>query len=446
MVSRIANTLGAGSGSRTLQSLLIAVLLLGQCGCGLLYKHRVETAVGTLWTNGNLQLARQYQEDLRWMKEGLQQVLPNNSEGIGSTSILLVQNDDDRIIHEDQIRTAGWYNHTFSLIRFTPTPPAEKLLLQNQPDPEEHRTLLHELAHHFTSDDQRIRSTWWLAEAIACSLEISYLDPQGKFQVPPLHPMQYQIARSALSNLGRANFTKLARQVISENWLGFYRDDGDLAKRYAISWAIFWTLQGQQQGTLEQRLDAVLKLEDEQIIEQIPAVIQAITPAIQTQLQQHLEQDHHRRWAIDQALRGYRIHGPRILEAIDLELASADPEGHAWAWSSATRLLLRPRSRLDRVTRNDWLQRIEQQLVSGSLEVKLAICTDFPEYRWASTLLPRLIDLLESSDGNLRSAAAAALSRASQHPTIINPHFWKFAPESERAVEVSDWRSWQQNQ
>lgn len=445
MVSRIADTLPAGTGARTLLALLIAVLLLGQCGCGLLYKHRVETAVGTLWTNGNLQLARQYQEDLRWMKEGLQQVLPNNSEGIGSTSILLVQNDDDRIIHEDQTRTAGWYNHTLSLIQFTPTPPAEKLLLPNQPDPKEHRTLLHELAHHFTSDDQRIRSTWWLAEAIACSLEISYLDAQGQFQVPPLHPMQYQIARSALSNLGRANFTQLARRIISENWHGFYRDDGDLAKRYAIAWALFWTLQGQQQGTLEQRLDEVLKLEDEQIIEQIPAVIQAITPSLQTQLREHLEQDHHSRWVIDQALRGYRIDGQRLLEAIDLELASADPEGQVWAWSSATRLILRSRSRLNRVTRNDWLQRIEQQLISGSLEVKLAICTNFPEYRMAPTLYPRLIDLLESSDGNLRSAAATALSRVSSHPTIINPHFWKFAPESKRAVEVSDWRSWQQN-
>lgn len=445
MVSRIADTPAAGTVSRALQTLLVTILLLGQCGCGLLYKHRVETAVGTLWTNGNLQLARKYQEDLRWMKEGLQQVLPKNSEGIGSTSILLVQNDDDHIIHEDQIRTAGWYNHTFSLIQFTPTPPVEKLLLQNQPDPKEHCTLLHELAHHFTSDDQRIRSTWWLAEAIACSLEISYLDPKGQFQVPPLHPMQYQIARSALSDLGRANFTQLARQIISENWHGFYRDDGDLARRYAISWALFWTLQGQQQGTLEQRLDAVLKLEDGQIIEQIPAVIQAITPSLQTQLQQHLEQDHHRRWVIDQALGGYRIHGQRLLEAIDLELASADPEGKAWAWSSATRLILRPRSRLNRVTRNDWLQRIEQQLVSGSLEVKLAICTDFPDYRIAPNLYPRLIDLLESSDGNLRSAAATALSRVSSHPTIINPHFWKFAPESKRAVEVSDWRSWQQN-
>ncbi|MDE0958294.1 MAG: hypothetical protein OSB12_06640 [Planctomycetota bacterium] len=444
-MSRIADTLPAGTGARTLLALLIAVLLLGQCGCGLLYKHRVETAVGTLWTNGNLQLARQYQEDLRWMKEGLQQVLPNNSEGIGSTSILLVQNDDDRIIHEDQTRTAGWYNHTLSLIQFTPTPPAEKLLLPNQPDPKEHRTLLHELAHHFTSDDQRIRSTWWLAEAIACSLEISYLDAQGQFQVPPLHPMQYQIARSALSNLGRANFTQLARRIISENWHGFYRDDGDLAKRYAIAWALFWTLQGQQQGTLEQRLDEVLKLEDEQIIEQIPAVIQAITPSLQTQLREHLEQDHHSRWVIDQALRGYRIDGQRLLEAIDLELASADPEGQVWAWSSATRLILRSRSRLNRVTRNDWLQRIEQQLISGSLEVKLAICTNFPEYRMAPNLYPRLIDLLESSDGNLRSAAATALSRVSSHPTIINPHFWKFAPESKRAVEVSDWRSWQQN-
>ncbi len=127
MVSRIADTPAAGTVSRALQTFLVTILLLGQCGCGLLYKHRVETAVGTLWTNGNLQLARKYQEDLRWMKEGLQQVLPKNSEGIGSTSILLVQNDDDHIIHEDQIRTAGWYNHTFSLIQFTPTPPVEKI-------------------------------------------------------------------------------------------------------------------------------------------------------------------------------------------------------------------------------------------------------------------------------------------------------------------------------
>ncbi|MDE0959956.1 MAG: hypothetical protein OSB09_04180, partial [Planctomycetota bacterium] len=425
-----------------LLSVLLSVLLLVQCGCGILYKHRVETAVGTLWTNGNLQLARQYQQDLRWMKEGLQQVLPNQSSRVGSASILLGQNDHQRIIREDQIRTAGWYNHALSLIQFTPTPPAENLLLQQQPDPDGNRTLLHELAHHFTSDDPRIRSTWWIAEAVACSLEISYIDQHGQFQVPPLNPVQYQVARSTLSDLGRVDFTELTQQVISENWLGFYRDDGDLACRYAISWALFWTLQGQQTGRLEDRLEAVLNLEEKQILEQIPAVIEAITPSLQSQLAQHIEESRHRRWVIDQALSGYRINGRKLLEAIELELASSDPEGHVWAWSSVTRLLFRPRSRLNRNTRNDWIQQIGQQLESGPPEVQLAICTNAADFRWDSSLLPHLIDLLENSNGDLRSAAASALSRASQHPTIINPHFWKFAPPADRAVEIADWRSW----
>jgi HEAT repeat protein len=76
------------------------------------------------------------------------------------------------------------------------------------------------------------------------------------------------------------------------------------------------------------------------------------------------------------------------------------------------------------------------------MEVRQAICTAIPEYRWADQLIPALIELLETDRAELRAAAAAALSRISRHPTIVNPAFWISAAESDRSREIEEWRTW----
>lgn len=425
---------------RWLATGLLVMLLPSICGCGVFYKHRLETPVGPLWTNGDIETARRYQKDLGWMKAGLCERLPIITTGVGSASILLKTEDRNRIIREDEIRTAGWYNHALSLIQFTPSSPADRILLQRQPDPFGHRTLLHELTHHYTAGDSRIRSKWWLTEAISCSMESSFLDHRGQFQVPPLHPLQYRKAREVLSDLGRARFTEFAEEIVSESWLGFYRNDGEIPARYAISWAILWTLQDQMSGTHETRLLAVIGLKKDQIVARIPDVIEAITPSLSTQYRRYLESDRYRRWAIDQWLLDDRIDGRAILAAIEVELL--DSLASAWAWSCTTNLILRTRSRLDRKTRSEWQQRIIEQLESGTMEVRQAICTAIPEYRWADQLIPALIELLETDRAELRAAAAAALSRISRHPTIVNPAFWISAAESDRSREIGEWRTW----
>ncbi len=53
-----------------------------------------------------------------------------------------------------------------------------------------------------------------------------------------------------------------------------------------------------------------------------------------------------------------------------------------------------------------------------------------------------LVELLEEEEGELRAAAAMALSRISNHPTIVNPAFWINAPAKERDREVTEWRLW----
>lgn len=426
---------------RWLSSGLWVLLLFSLCGCGAFYKHRLETPVGPLWSNGDIETALRYQKDLGWMKAGLCERLPIITAGVGSASILLETEDSNRIIREDEVRTAGWYNHALSLIQFAPASAADKILLQRQPDPNGHRTLLHELTHHFTAGERRIRSRWWLTEAISCSMESSFLDHHGQFQVPPLHPLQYRKAREVLSDLGRARFTEFAEELVSESWLGFYRNDGEIPARYAISWAILWTLQDQMSGTHEERLLAVVGLKKDQIVARIPDVIEAITPSLSTQYRRYLESEHYRRWAIDQWLLDNRIDGHAILAAIEAELL--DSLSSPWAWACTTRLILRTRSRLDRKTRIEWQQRVIEQLESGTVEVKLAICGAIPEYRWAAELIPALIDLLETKRGDLRAAAAAALSRISQHPTIVNPAFWISAAEDDRSKEIGEWRAWQ---
>jgi DNA-binding transcriptional MerR regulator len=271
-------------------------------------------------------------------------------------------------------------------------------------------------------------------------MESSFLDHRGQFQVPPLHPLQYRKAREVLSDLGRARFTEFAEEIVSESWLGFYRNDGEISARYAISWAILWTLQDQMSGTHETRLLAVIGLKKDQIVARIPDVIEAITPSLSTQYRRYLESDRYRRWAIDQWLLDDRIDGRAILAAIEVEMV--DSLASAWAWSRTTNLILRTRSRLDRNTRSELQQRIIEQLESGTMEVRQAICTAIPEYRWADQLIPALIELLETDRAELRAAAAAALSRISRHPTIVNPAFWISAAESDRSREIGEWRTW----
>ena len=53
-----------------------------------------------------------------------------------------------------------------------------------------------------------------------------------------------------------------------------------------------------------------------------------------------------------------------------------------------------------------------------------------------------LVDLPPEEDGELRAAAAMALSRVSNHPTIVNPAFWINAPAKERDREVTEWKLW----
>ncbi len=433
------------NGRNRLPGVLILMMLLGSlCGCSAFYRHKLDTPAGTLWTNVDLQLARSYQHDLVWMRDGLQQTLPRISAEVGPASILLGNHSPDHIVREDEVRTAGWYNHAFSIIRLTP--PWESLLDPNHfnSEPNGQRTLLHELAHHFTEGDPRIRSNWWLSEAIACSLEVAHIDPHGQFQVPPVHPGYYREARTALSELGRNRFLNLATELLSSNWINYYRKDEEVTRRYAVSWAIFWTLFHQQEGTYEPRLEEVLQLDSEQIIDQIPAVIDALTPSLSSQLREYFSDPRFCCWSVDQSLRGSRPAVREILPIIEKELER--DENCRWAWACATRLIHRSRLRIDRASRDSWRERISEQLASGSTETQLAICHAFPEYFSAGSLTPGLIDLLESADGSVRHAAATVLARSSRHPTVLNPSFWQKGIESDRAREVAGWRSWYQDQ
>ncbi len=433
------------SGFNRLPGVLLLLSLLGSlCGCSAFYRHKLDTPAGTLWTNVDLQLARSYQHDLGWMRDGLRQTLPQISAEVGPASILLGNHPPDHIVREDEVRTAGWYNHAFSIIRLTP--PWESKLSPDHfsSEPDGQRTLLHELAHHFTEGHPRIRSNWWLSEAIACSLEVAHIDPHGQFQVPPIHPGYYREARNTLSRLGRSRFSDLARKLLDSNWIDYYRKDEEVTRRYAISWAIFWTLYQQQQGDYEQRLEALLQLEADQITAQIPAVIDALTPSLSSRLREYFSDPRYCCWSVDQSLRSSRPAVREILPVIEQELER--DEKCQWAWACATRLIHRSRLRIDRAARDSWRERIAEQLASGSPQIQLAICHAFPEYFSAGILTPRLIDLLESTDGAVRLAAVMVLSRSSRHPTVLNPSFWQEGTASDRASEVAGWRTWYQSQ
>ncbi|MGE4620055.1 MAG: hypothetical protein AAEJ04_09640, partial [Planctomycetota bacterium] len=101
--------------------LFICLQILLTTGCGLIYQHRLETPAGTIWTNDDISNARKYQTDLAWMQHGLKELLPKTSRNIGSATILIdtQQRHENRIVHEQEVHTAGWYNRILSLVRFT---------------------------------------------------------------------------------------------------------------------------------------------------------------------------------------------------------------------------------------------------------------------------------------------------------------------------------------
>ncbi|MGE4620369.1 MAG: hypothetical protein AAEJ04_11240, partial [Planctomycetota bacterium] len=317
---------------------------------------------------------------------------------------------------------------------------AETQFLSQESDPPRHGTLLHELTHHFTADQPGLQSRWWLTEAFACYFETAFPAPDGRFILPPLHIENYRSSRAKLREIGQQKFSKLIEQIVAANWLEFYRNDGDAPLRYAISWSILWTLQQQMSGELEDRLLQVAQLDNQEILDRIESVIQAITPPISSQLRDHVSSEPYRRWSVENWLNGNRIDGPLILSAIEKELL--EDEGKIWGWPCVARTIFRWGSGLDRATRLEWQNKVERQLREGPLAVRLAICQVLTGYRRSGALIPVLVDLLDSSDGPLRAAAATALSRASNHPTIVNPVFWIRGSAADRQQEIENWRRW----
>lgn len=411
-------------------------------GCGMIYQHRLDTPTGTIWTNDDIVTARGYQDDLEWMQAGLKEHLPELSKKVQGVTILIGSGDPqpDRIVREQEVHTAGWYNRIFSLVRFKPASLAETRFLSREADPPRHGTLLHELTHHFTSSQPELRSRWWLTEAIACYFETAFRDQRGRFVLPPLHFENYRSTRDKLRRLGPRKFSALIEDVIHANWLEFYRNDDEAPLRYAISWSILWALQQQMTGSLEERLLQVARLDDNEVSSRIPAVVQALQPSLSNQLRRHVVDPKYRRWSVEQWLKSDRVDGPLILSAIEKELAQKG--GEIWGWPCVARTVFRWRSGLQRSNRIQWQEKIEHQLRQGPLPVRLAICKVLPDYRRSGSLSAALVELLEAEQGQLRAAAAMALSRTSNHPTIVNPTFWTDGSMEDRSREVEEWRRW----
>lgn len=430
-----------GTGQLLLVLLLVAIFPLS-IGCGMIYQHRLESPAGTIWTNEDIETARLYQDDLAWMQAGLREHLPGISSDVRAVTILIGSEDvhSNRIVREQEVHTVGWYNRILSMVQFTPVSMAEIQFLSREANPPRHGTLLHELTHHFTSSHPDLRSRWWLTEAFACYFETAFRDQDGQFLLPPLHVENFRSSRRKLRQLGRERFKQLVDEVIHSSWLEFYRNDGEAPLRYAVSWSILWALQQQMTGSVEQRLMQVADLDDDEISSRIEDVVRSLEPSLSSLLRGHINEPPFRRWSVEQWLSSDRIDGQVILEAIEKELPTVG--GTTWGWPCVARTIFRWGSGLDRSDRLQWQRKIEQQLREGPLEVRLAICGVLPDYRRSGSLIAVLVELLEEEEGELRAVAAMALSRASNHPTIVNPSFWIHAPASERNREVEEWKQW----
>ncbi len=414
-------------------------------GCGLVYKNSLRERCFTLYSDRSEEYLKRVAGKIERIYKGLGELFEVSEDRLGHPAILLEGEDSDVVDLRHSPDILGYYLPFLNLISVDSTE-----------DPRENETLdqvlLHEIAHHFiVTEWPSASSECWLNEGLAGALEVSLFDNDG-FEFPLLNPVLGQIAHNAV--YGREELPRLA-ELLTMSWSQFH-DREQKEHNYALAWALVYFLLEREfppEMPLGDKIDALYRLDRTKIAEREPEwsrFLRAFDLNGRLLDLARLTGKGTRLtalWAIETA--GHLRSGEdlRMLEGFAHLFDSGDLEVRIRAYVAFTH-------KLD-LTSHSYVR--EQDAVRDGIERVARALTDVAEprslrlelahamgdcRRTQAHWVPRLVNLLASSDGELRAAAAAALSRLTTKPTIVNPGFWREGTTRAREAEVAEWRAW----
>jgi hypothetical protein len=414
-------------------SLALSAPLLS--GCSLFYEHHLEYDEFSLYGDQSRATLERTGDTIERVFAAYRELFPSLSKRVHGARVLYAEDSlSQERIFTGELRQEGFYLPAFDLIHLSPRRP--------RGDADDLSVILHEMAHHFLiSGYPSTSSRYWLNEGLACCLEVSFFDDDGRLRTPYFHSTLYGQARRLLREEGEEAFRRELDQLLEASWFRFHHSD-DKNRNYALSWGLFWQILEEREGSLDERVREIVALDAAEVRAAVDALIVSLEEGADRHLARLAEDPALRGWCLDRWAELPFADGRRFLGLLQDEIGS-EPSPRSWA--RAARLANGQVRGLERSERRALHEQVATALARDENgEVRLAIAEALAEEGstvWA--YITPLIDGLEDPDWRIRAASARALARLSrQKPTVVNPGFWRDAHESERAAEVEEWRRW----
>ncbi|MFQ5655539.1 MAG: hypothetical protein ACE5GW_12520 [Planctomycetota bacterium] len=407
-------------------------------GCGILYRHQVSTPECSVYGNAPTADLREIGASIEQAVHAYRRLFPSARDRVAPPRVIYSPDSLARKgIITTETRQEGYYLPFLRLIHLAP-----RALEEDRSESE--RLILHELGHHFLiSIFPESRSRYWLSEGLACSLEAGFFEDEEGLLAALYHPALHMQARQALAELGEDGVVAEVLRITCSSWFEFHRGAGK-GRNYALSWALVHHLLDGLEGRLEERIDAMLRLDDEELRKAVRSLPARISRSLDEELDRLARAPASARWALETWLSAGPADAARFLRHLLPRLSRRrDISVRRHAFGLLSRVLGRPMPGVPGEEREHLVSLLGRRLRGGENEERLAIARALSRDGCRSVrLLSPLVESLEAEDGRLRAAAARALARLSEKPTIVRPSFWTSAPETDRQAEISEWRRW----
>ena len=419
-------------------------------GCGIFYENSYEGSSYTLYSDRNEAFLSRVGEKVARIYSGYQDLFEVPQKSLGTTTIVLEGNDSAVLDYSYSPSVLGYYIPLLNYISVDTAP------VYTQSDEMLDQVLLHEIGHHFIVTEHPAASReCWLNEGLAGALEVTVFDDSA-FEYTLLNPILFQVAQSVAYDPKRN--LKLSA-VVEMSWSDFH-DPEEKEHNYALAWSIVYFLLDRhlpKDLSLGKRIEMLYDMDREAISLLQPKWIlflksfdltgHLLEMAKDPSPEKHLKS----LWAIRQLGTLRTLDNLRMVTALVRLFDNPDPLKRALAYFA-------------------FLQKVEKMAYSyfcceehirqgvnhigdvlddpaepATLRQALAAALG-ASFNTRSQWLPRLVHLLDGGEGELRAVAAHSLSLIGGKPTIVNPDFWRNAPDAERHREVAEWKTWLRRQ
>jgi hypothetical protein len=425
---------------------LLLLATLPTLGCGFFYENSYEGSTYTLYSDRNEAFLSRVGEKVTRIYAGYQDLFDIPQDSLGTTTIILEGKDSGVLDYGYSPSVLGYYIPLLNYISIDTTPVCtqrEEMLEQ---------VLLHEIGHHFIVTEHPAASQeCWLNEGLAGALEVTVFDDRA-FEYTLLNPILFQVAQSvAHEPQGQLDL----KSLIEKSW-GDFHDPEHKERNYALAWSIVYFLLEHHLPDdlhLGKKIEALYEMDRDAISALEPAWIlflrsfdltgRLVELAVDSSPKKHLES----LWAVRQLGTVRALDELRMVTALVDLFDDADPVKRAMAYFSFLQ-------KVEKLTHSYFSseEHIRQGVdhigdilddPSEPAPLREALASALgASFNTRSQWLPSLVHLLDGGEGELRAAAARTLSVIGDKPTIVNPDFWRNAPDAERRREVAEWKAW----